>query len=342
MEQSITLTNDVPGIGKAGERVTLELKPSDVHDPTELPTYLAGYKPFGYRADEVSPPVLVDNDEDKYRTFSSDDAFRAVNVKSAGTAAIPEVDPQSSLTAYKVIDRFIGSFIPKQTESQTGNNYQPRMAAGRRCRRAIDLDREIDVMTLIGTSTNFAAGQRTAAGTAWDGAGDPIKDLQTAIEKSAQPVSSIWFNQKVAHAFLRNDNVKDHMRQMLGDQAMSGGLTQLGMANGVSVDFVIPGLPPFHVVASKVKNETTSALDYNLGDVAALLTVPPGIPEDGEEIATTYTFRRRGPSGTGYEAREFEIEDRGPLGGTMVVVSVADVAVITANNAGGIVTGVHS
>ena len=68
---------------KAGQRVTLALDPADVHDPTEMSEYLAGYRPFEYRADEVSEPVLVDNDSDKYRTFSGDDAFRRVPVKGS-------------------------------------------------------------------------------------------------------------------------------------------------------------------------------------------------------------------------------------------------------------------
>ena len=40
------LAENVKGIGHKGELVSLSLTPQDVHDPTELPTYLAGYKPF--------------------------------------------------------------------------------------------------------------------------------------------------------------------------------------------------------------------------------------------------------------------------------------------------------
>jgi hypothetical protein len=331
-------------LGKAGQRVTLALTPSDVHDPTELPTYLAGYSPFLYRADEASKVVLVDNDQDKYRTFNRDDAFRAVDVKAGSQGAVPEVDPKSSTATYTVVDRFIGSFIPKQTELQTGNNYQPRMRAAERCRRALDLDREIDVWTLLETNTNFATAQRTALGSGynWNGGANsrPIFDLQNQIEASDQPVSAIWMNQKVANAFLRHDEVRDHMRQMIGDNAAPAAATQVYKSGEVNVDFTITGLPPIKVVASKVKNESTSALDYILNDVVVLVTVPPGVPTDGESIATTYTFRRRGPTGTGIEAREYVVDGRGPHGGTMVVIAMADTALMTGNNCGGIITGV--
>lgn len=342
MKHDIILANDCE-FGSAGQKVSLELTPSDVHDPTELPTYLAGFRPFGMRADEASPPILVDNDEDKFRTFSEDDTFRRVKVKGATTAAIPEVDPNTSLRTYKVVDRFVGSFVPKVTEMQTGNNYRPRQAAARRCQRAIMLDRELDVFRfLLGDLNNWDTSVRTAAANPWTDAtlGTPIVDLQTAIEKSHQPVSAIWLNQKIAHAFVRHPEVRDHMRQFFGDSAPAVGqqLTQAAVT-GDGTDFAIPGFPPFRVVASKIKNDA-GALEYVFPDVVALVTVPQAVPEDGEEVATTYTFRRRGPSGVGFETREFVHEGRGPHGGTMVVVSVADSEQMTGNTCGGIITAV--
>lgn len=325
-------------------RYSLALLPSDVHDPTELPTFLAGYKPFRFRADEVSPPILVDNDEDKYRVFSSDDAFRHVEVKQSSTASVPEVDPSSSLTTYKVVDKFVGSFVPRQTESQTGNAYRPLMVAGKRAMNAILLDREIDVWTLLETNTNWATANRLAVTNTWDSdLGTPIADVQTAIQASAQEVTGVWMNEKVAHAFLRHADVKDHMRQFGGDAVVQRVFGDLGAANVRNVDFGIPGLPPFHVATAKVKNEDTAALDYVLDDVCVLVTMPMELPpQDGEEVASSYTFRRRGPNGNGIEVREFTVEARGPYGGTMVVVSLSDTAEMVANTCGGIITGVHS
>lgn len=341
----LQLADNIAGVGAAGDRVSLALSPAEVHDPTELPEYLAGYKPFGYRADEVSPIISVDNDEDKYRNFSSDDAFRSVRVKGSTQGAVPEVDPKSILNSYKVLERYVGSFVPQQTQRQTGNNYRPVMAAGRRCMRAIELDREIDVFALVDTPANWPAAQTTpAAGAGWTDlvSGNPILDVETMVEKSAQPVSKIWFNQKIAHRFLRHPEVRDHMRQFFGDSQQQGIASAVARAgqDGAAADFLIPGLPPFCVTASKVLNETTGDLDYVMGDVAVGVTRPPGIPSDGEEIATTYTFRRRGLSGAGINVREFRLENRGPEGGTMIVVCVADIPVTTANNAGGIITGV--
>lgn len=333
MDLTLKLENDAPGIGRSGQVVKLTLAPTDVMHPTELATYLAGYKPMAYRADEASPPILVDKDEGKLRNFSSDDAFRRVDVKSSMNAAVDEVDPKSSFIDYKVVDKFIGSFIPDPVEQNATQLYRPRQAALRRCRRAIELDREIDVWGALTTSSNWASANvaTLGAGAQWNGgaSSDPIKDLQTRIEASAQPVTSIFFNEQVKNAFLRHALVRDHMRQMLGDR----GAEQLADME----DFKIPGLPPFRTSMSKVKNESTLALDYVLNDSIVLLCQVPGTPTDGEEISTSYSPRRRGPAGVGFGTREYRVEGRGPQGGTMVVAHAADIFVMTGNNCGGLI-----
>jgi hypothetical protein len=137
--------------------------------------------------------------------------------------------------------------------------------------------------------------------------------------------------------------VKDHYRQFNGDAALGGAILKLGQVTkaGNRVDFDIPGIGTIRVVAGKVKNETTAGLDYIMpkGIVTAVTVPDQTVPVDGEEIATTYTFRRRGPNGTGFETREFRIENRGPYGGTMVVASMGEVAVMTSTIAGGCITG---
>jgi hypothetical protein len=352
MERITLKLAETSHLGRAGEVVTLALQPADVHDPTELSTYLAGFGNGTFRADEASPVILMDNDSDKYRNFNSDDTFRRVDVKGSVQGAIPEVDPSTVLNTYKVVDRMIGSFIPRRTELQTGNNYRPREAAARRCKRAILIDREYDIFaTLLGTTTNFAAANRFVLGananwglltTQGEGtASDPMFDVQNGMVTSAQMVTDTWFNPKTAFAFLRHSKVRNHMRQMLGDQAVQQSIlaVQEAQATGTTVDFIVPGLPPFRVAGAKGKTEATGALDYILADGVALgLVRPPGVPQDGEEIATTYTFRARGPSGVGFETREFFVDLRGPNGGTMVVASMADIGIMTGNTCGFIIT----
>lgn len=342
MNVSFVLAENSP-FGRAGQQVTLDLAPSDVAVSEELSTYLAGYKPFGYRCDEASPVVLVDRDTDQYRNFTANNTFRRVDVKSSIQAKVGEVDPETALDSYTVIDRAIGSFVPDVVEQNATKAYRPRQAAMKRCQRAIMLDRELDVWALLTATANWDADNHVTLGatTKWNGgsASDPIKDLHERIEASAQEVTDLWMSQRTGNAFLRHPNVRDHMRQMIGDNAPSAALGAVNQTGGVNTrrDFQIPGLPPIRISAAKVQNLSTGALEYIIGNDVVLSTRPPGVPTDGEEIATSYTFRRRGPGNVGFETRQFRVEDRGPRGGMFIVAAMADVAKMTGANCGGLI-----
>jgi hypothetical protein len=148
-------------------------------------------------------------------------------------------------------------------------------------------------------------------------------------------------NQRVANLFIRHAAVRDHMRQFLGDSQPGNLATQLerSATDRRPFDFAIPGLPPVKVAAAKYRTPA-AVTTWVMPNVVVLTTVPPGVPTDGEEIATSYTFRRRGPAGVGFASREFQVEGRGPNGGTMVVISMADIGIMTGNNCGGIISGV--
>jgi hypothetical protein len=324
-------------LGREGETIKLSLNPSDVHSSEELATYLAGFRPFNYRADELSPVVVVDHDFDKFRTFSSDDAFRRVNVKGATSADVPLVDPKSGLAEFHAQERFVGSFVPRQTEWNA--SFDARAAATRRVRRALDLDREIDVFTMFTNPASWDPNNLVSAATPWtDTVGsDPIQDLQDMSERSAQPVTGYAMNLHVANVFMRHPKVRDHIRLHRGDAGVGASVGALNGPDIANRDFHIPGIGSFKVVESKVKNESTSALEYIAGNHVVLYTSPPGVPDDGEEIATSYTFRRRGESGTGYDVREVDEPRKGGWGGTVVIAAVADRAVMTGNTCGGLI-----
>ena len=139
---AIVLAHDVPGMGKSGERIQLALTPSDVHTSEELDTVLAGFSPFEFRADEVSPPTpLVRKENDSFRTFSRNNAFRRVDVESSTQEDVKQVDPETGTDTYQTIERALGSFIPARTAAQAAPLYDPQQAAGRRINWALALDR---------------------------------------------------------------------------------------------------------------------------------------------------------------------------------------------------------
>ena len=343
-----SLLEAAPGIGAKGATFQFALTPDDVSIQEEIDTFLAGFSPQGFRADEACPLVLVDQDTDQFRIFTQNNTFRQANVLASLQSDIEEVDPETVLSEYRVVERALGAFIPRVTEGQAAPLYDVRLAAARRIQMALSLDREIRIFGtggLLSTAGNWNANnvETIAGGSEWTVTTvDPILDIQQRILASAQPVTGIWFNEEVGFTFLRNPNVRDHMRQMLGDdRPQAQAVDAAGARNQQIQDFQIPGLPPFHIVPQKVLNETTSLLEPILTDSVVLTCQPAGgVPVTGEEIMTAVSWRRRGPSGNGFTTREFEAEARGLEGGTMMVSGHAEEEQFISNVCGGLIVNV--
>lgn len=349
-EMEIQLLDDAGSLGRAQGRILAAQLPQDVHDPGQIATYLGGYSNADFRADEMSPVILWDKTQDKYRQFLMQNTFQRVNVKMGHTAKVRRVDPRTELPTFTMVPRGIASFVPFQTQSSADVPYDAKAAAARRCANVMLIDRELDVVrSLLGTTTNFNANNRIAlgAGFQWNGGASsaPIKNLMDLNIRSAGSITAYHMNYELACDFIQHATVKDHIRAFLGDAGIVGAAAKLGQleqGRKTIVDFAIPGIGRICVHNAKVLNETSGLLEYILqaGQVIAV-SIPAGIPKDGEDIATSYTFRFKGPSGTGWEAREVLIEDEGPYGGILVIVSQMDIAVMPSTIAGGIITGAH-
>lgn len=321
------------------QKALLTLRPSDVYEPEELSTFMAGYRPAAMRADEASPVVLVDKEEGSFRTLSADDAFEQVAVKADADADVPEVDLRSIVAAYSCTDRMLGMFLPQRVVQQASFDV---MAAGlRRLREALDHDREIDVWTMLTTTGNWNADNVLALGATqnWNGGSDsdPLRDLHIAIEASKMPPTAIWMNQRIANAFMRHDRVRDHVRSMVGDNALGAAVGSINSED--TTDFELPGLPKIRVSKRKYKNSAGDIV-YAMADKVVLTR--SSASADGSDISTSTTFRYEGQSRTGFDARAFEDPSRGARGGTTLVAVVSDVAYMTADDVGGLISGVYT
>ncbi len=356
MEQQITLAGNSP-LGPDGQVVTFDTNsgnvflngkrtpfqlaqmPDDVHSPAEIPTYLAGYRNGEFRADDVSTVFPVTHRRDKYRQEDADDAFLYVDVAGSIQGSIPQIDPKSALSEYACTERFVGSYVARATEDEeVGTRYRLRQAAAKRCATAMKIYREKEVWDLLTTTANWSSANHTTllAAAKWNGgaSSDPIADINGIQEASAMECRDVWMNRRTFDAFLRNASVREHMRQMMGDMSVGNDITRVngGGVTGDAIDVKIPGLPTIRVVGSKFRTVSAGALSYILGNDVVVTCSP-----NGDDVATTRTFRVKGSQGVGYESREYRVEDRGPQGGTMLVCHAAEVAVMTATNVGGVI-----
>ena len=359
MEQIITLSENSP-LGAEGTKVVLDdrtgqvrdmsgkvvrqlaLLPDDVHVPEEIPTFLATRRMPAFRADDVAPIVPVNHRRFKIRSESAEDAFIEINPEGSIQGSIPQVDPSTTLEEDNTIEQYVGSYIPKATEDEeTLTQFKVRQAAAIKCQRVLSIWRERKVWTTLTTSANWDSGVVTtiSAGAEWNDFenSDPVADLLAAMDDSGIPPTDIWMNQTVAGYFLRHPVVKEHLRMFLGDGALGrdiANVTNRGKIDTIT-DFMIPGLPAIHVVQAKSKERAGGAWRMALGNHVVLTSNSPG-----EDLATIKTFRVKGPAGVGYATREWRVEDRGPEGGTMMVVHVSDKPVIIANDAGALLRDV--
>lgn len=341
---TITLCDDVPGLGRAGQKVTFAATPDDIIEGRgEVDaTYLGGFRNADFRADEASPLIMTDEDKGLQENFTRDNTFRRVKTKVGKESPPPEVGFDTDYLEYNLQDEMLGAFvndITVQNAQGHGKALDPDQASLVKIGNGMGLARELEWWELITTLATWNSGNRVSlgAGFEWNegASSDPIKDLQDLINKSAQKVTDIFLGQQAAFALTRNPAVKDWLGSLKGQEGTQGNYPdQLFAAIEQELDFKFPLLPPFHVVGAKVLNETTDDLDDILSTDVVGISKPAGIPTNGQSIATSYTYSRRGAGGVGYETRRFRKEGRGPKGGMMLVGYRANDIVVPGPNVG--------
>lgn len=328
----------------AGGQIMLALAPADVSVSEEMATYLPRYVPFGgFRADEISPVVLVDKDVGTYRVFGLANAFRLIHTETSYLAPVPTIDPEMSIANYRVIPHALGGVIPPRTAAQA--NFDLRAEVGRIIATKLALRREYKVITFARTLNNWATGQRKTltSDVRWSGGdnANPVVDLQDAMYASQQPITDIYMGLKSAQLLLRHATTRDYARFAWGNQsALDQAISRVNGNGGTeNMDFQLPGLPPIHVAAARALNETTGALEEIIGPDVIMTSNPPGAVT-GEGIRTFMTLRTQGGAGTGWLTREWRDEAAGLEGADRIVAGYAEADVMPSNTAGYLLKGV--
>lgn len=337
----VTLASDIPQLGyKAGQTVMLALAPADVNIQEELDTFLAGHRPWQFIADLVSPPFLVEKSSDKYRTFSEDDAFEPAEIETSTLGRVKTVDPRSSLSDYRTLERALGTFVSAATQSESTFDIKAR--GTKRVMNVLDIDREVRVFGKLTDPNSWAAANKLTPANLWTDTvdGDPIGDITTILEASAQPVNMICMNDIAGHVFLRHPSVRDYLRVALGDSGLQGALKDVAMGQK-HVRFQVPGLEA-DILIAPARRKVSGVRQRILGNAVVALTAPfDGVPTDAEDIKTIQTFRKKGASGTGFVTREYFVDEAGLEGGTMVVAGHAEDVVMLSDSCGGLISLVY-
>lgn len=320
----------------------MDLGIGDVHQQTPLPNYAQGYRNVDGVCDIVSPVVPTSKPSAKFYEWSSDDAFQQVdNTESAPGAQVAEISPRLSLKNFATTEYALGAFVPTEIEAAADSPLQPMQAAVRRVMQALAIGREKRVFAMISNTASYPASllvDLTLDPTKkWNGGvnADPLKDIHTIMENAYMEPTDIILSRKVQNTFARNTQIREYVKYK------SSVKTQPTAQDWSA----ILELPPFQVAKMKAKSKSTGLIDYIWGNDVILIRRPQGMPSDGQDVGSSYTFRWQGGGVSdgsmsgGLLVRTFFDQKRGPRGGMSVVVTHQDAEVLTSGYVGGIIKG---
>lgn len=337
-------------LDRRGHRIQAELMPGAVHDATEIPTYLQGLVNKKMMADEVSRPIPYEYTTGRYTAVDPRDSFEAASVKVGIAAWLPEITTRLSKTTFTMEFRGACTFINDVTDAEAhGGPYSPRLQAAKRILKVMQIDREIDVWTMLSTAANWNANNvvTLTSGFEWNTGvnANPIADIENMITDSDDDITDFWMNRAVSFALIDNEAVRDRMFQFYGAAGAPQKLAEIHRADGNErVSFMLAGFDGirFNIVNAKRHNATTGLRDTILGDdfIGTVEATPE--PTSGEDGNTTVTFRYSGVAtgGTGYVERTARLEGRGVFGGSMMYISQGDVPLMVGPTLGGLIKNV--
>lgn len=187
----------------------------DLHVDKVLTQFAQGYRPMGMIADMIFPIVIVDKQSDIYLETNRAQILRVKRTnRSPGTEANRVEDDFGSATYYAhnyAIKRSVT--IEDKANADAGLLMGKLEGKSMRCMDDIFLDWEVRVSTKVLNTANV--GSFSAVSSAWDGAGDPIGDINAAIDNihyaNGVPKQGIkvTFGPQAWDSFRRDNNVRD-------------------------------------------------------------------------------------------------------------------------------------
>jgi hypothetical protein len=330
------------GLGGAeeGEVITMAVTPADVSNTTVIETLLGGYSNAEMAADMASPPVLVDKETFKWRDYSHLNEYAPVEDRTGRTGQIQQIEHISEMEEAKTEEHALAAWIPWAAENDADANYPVRQAHAQLLQTKLTLNREIRIWDRLTTLGNWGAAHRTTltsdyfwpAGTSKD----PLKDLNTYIKASWQPVTDIFMSAEAAGYFVADTKVVALLARINASAGSPQTVVDIGSRAVQTI--VLPGFPLIHVLSAK---KYVSSMGYILDDDVVGLNVPSQLA-GGNTKATHLSFRNRGRSGTGWVVNEYVPWGLGLNGGVMLEAGFSDGDIMVSSTAGFLIKGVIS
>lgn len=338
--------NTFHAVGRDGQTHTMSLGQGDVHIERALANYASGFRNEKGVADVAMPPVMVANASDRYWEWDKDDAFQAVDgtVTSPG-ANVREVSARLSNNRFQTKQYALGAFIPTEVTANADAPLQIVLQDMRRVMDALMINREIRVADIMLNASNYSGNRliNVAAGAKWNGGAtsDPVANIHQIMEAMLMSPSGMIMDLTTWNWFTRNPAVQKFTTFKVAAPPIPG-------ADQRDMFASLLNIPKPYVCQMRRKNMAVAdSYPYIWANDVVLFHRPEsgGLPLDGRDVATAYTFRWTGGSVEGvtveggWMIRSFFNPYRGARGGTQIIVTHNDAEQFISGYVGGLIKG---
>lgn len=214
----------------------------DLHIDQALSNMAMGYRPAGFIADMVFPTVPVQKQSDLYYEFSRADRLRVKDTRRAPGAEANQIFENLSSGTF-----FCNNYALKAPVTlEDRENADPVLLAGLvngRAQYVLDhllLDWEVRLASQVTSGANV--GSYSAVSSAWNGSGDPLGDLNTALDNVHDSTgirpNRIVMGEDAWRSFRRDSTVRN---LIFGTNNGGGYANRAAVADLLEVDEVMIG-----------------------------------------------------------------------------------------------------
>lgn len=154
----------------------------DLHIDAALSEMAIGYRPEGFIADMLFPTVNVQKQSDVYHIFSREDRLRRERTERSPGGLANRVGEDAGSGTFFAKNYALAGSVPIEDKANADPLIVNQLHTGK-AQFILDkllLDWEIRVSSQVTSTSNV--GSSSAVSSGWGGAGDPLGDMQTAID----------------------------------------------------------------------------------------------------------------------------------------------------------------
>ena len=185
----------------------------DLHIDALLSEMAMGYRPEGFIADMIFPTVTVGKQSNLYAIFNRGDRLRRQDTKRAPGTLAKRIEESVSSATYYCNNYALAKAVTIEDRSNADPLYLDNLINGG-ATLVLDhlmLDWEVRVANQVTSGSNV--GSYSAVASAWNGAGNPIGNINTAIDNvhysNGVKPNRIVFGVDAWKSFRRDSNVRN-------------------------------------------------------------------------------------------------------------------------------------